>query len=111
MPNPDGRLKTDMFANVELAAPITGAPVVAVPDSALLDSGTRQAVLIDRGEGRFEPREVKVGAKADGFYEIMRGVSAGEQVVVGANFLIDAESNIRAALKAFTAPQATESAQ
>src|SRR5579883_1227329 len=109
--NPDGRLKTDMFANVELAAPITAGSVVAVPDSALLDSGTRQAVLIDRGEGRFEPREVKVGAKADGFYEIMRGVSAGEKVVVGANFLIDAESNIRAALKAFTSPQPTENAQ
>ena len=105
VPNPDGRLKTDMFANVELAAPITGGPVIAVPDSALLDSGTRQAVLIDRGEGRFEPREVKVGAKADGFYEIMWGISAGDKVVVGANFLIDAESNIRAALKAFTASQ------
>ncbi len=111
VPNSDGRLKTDMFANVELAAPITGGPVVAVPDSALLDSGTRQAVLIDHGDGRFEPREVKVGAKADGFYEIMHGVSAGENVVVGANFLIDAESNIRAALKAFTAPQPTENAQ
>ncbi len=111
VPNPDGRLKTDMFANVELAAPITAGTVVAVPDSALLDSGTRQAVLIDHGGGRFEPREVKVGAKADGFYEIMHGVSAGENVVVGANFLIDAESNIRAALKAFTALQPTENAQ
>jgi Cu(I)/Ag(I) efflux system membrane fusion protein len=111
VPNPDGRLKTDMFANVELAAPITGAAVVAVPDSALLDSGTRQAVLIDRGDGRFEPREVKVGAKADGFYEITQGLSAGENVVVGANFLIDAESNIKAALKAFTSSQKPEKAQ
>jgi Cu(I)/Ag(I) efflux system membrane fusion protein len=102
VPNPDGRLKTDMFANVELAAPVTAGPVIAVPESALLDSGTRQAVLIDQGEGRFEPREVKVGAKADGFYEIMHGVAAGENVVVGANFLINAESNIKAALKAFT---------
>ncbi len=106
--NPGGRLKTDMFANVEVAAPVAGASVIAVPDSALLDSGTRQAVLIDRGGGRFEPREVKVGAKADGFYEITQGLSGGENVVVGANFLIDAESDIKAALKAFTSPQPTE---
>jgi membrane fusion protein, copper/silver efflux system len=109
--NPDGRLKTDMFANVELAAPLTNGPVIAVPDSALLDSGTRQAVLVDRGEGRFEPREVKVGAKADGFYEIMHGLATGENVVVGANFLIDAESNIKTALKAFTSSQEPEKAQ
>jgi Cu(I)/Ag(I) efflux system membrane fusion protein len=104
VPNPDGRLKIDMYANVELTAPVSAGAVVVVPAASVLNSGTRQAVLVDRGEGRFEPREVKLGAEADGFYEIREGLKAGETVVVGANFLIDAESNLRAALGAFTAP-------
>jgi Cu(I)/Ag(I) efflux system membrane fusion protein len=103
LPNPDGRLKTDMYANVQVAAPVT-AQVVAVPDTAVLNSGARQAVLVDRGEGRFEPREVKLGATAEGYTEIRSGLDAGETVVVGANFLIDAESNLRAALQAFIPP-------
>jgi Cu(I)/Ag(I) efflux system membrane fusion protein len=103
LPNPDLALKTDMYATAEIAAPVT-ASVVAVPDSAVLDSGARQVVLIERGEGRFEPRPVKLGQKAGGYVEIREGVAAGEKVVVGANFLIDAESNLRAALQTFTAP-------
>jgi Cu(I)/Ag(I) efflux system membrane fusion protein len=102
--NPDVALKTDMYATAEIAAPVGGA-VVAVPDSAVLDSGARQVVLIDRGEGRFEPHAVKVGQKAEGYAEIREGVKPGEKVVVGANFLIDAESNLRSALQAFAAPQ------
>lgn len=102
--NPDGRLKTDMSANVELAAGASEGSVLTVPDSAVLNSGTRQAVLVDRGEGRFEPRAVTLGAAADGYYEVKSGLAAGEPVVVGANFLIDAEANLRAALQAFTAP-------
>jgi Cu(I)/Ag(I) efflux system membrane fusion protein len=105
MANPDGRLKTDMYATVEIAAPLTADAVVAVPDSAVLNSGSRQAVLIDRGEGRFEPREVTLGARTDGYYQILNGVQPDEKVVVGANFLIDAESNLRAALNAFTPPE------
>jgi Cu(I)/Ag(I) efflux system membrane fusion protein len=107
MPNPDGRLKLDMFATVELAAPLTPGPVLAVPESAVLDTGARQAVLVDRGDGRFEPRAVAPGLRADGYVEIRDGLRAGEAVVVGANFLIDAESNMKAALRAFTAPDAT----
>jgi Cu(I)/Ag(I) efflux system membrane fusion protein len=76
-----------------------------VPSSAVLDSGTRQVVLVDRGEGRFEPRQVRVGAQGDGSAEILDGLKAGERVVVGANFLIDAESNLRSALQAFTVPK------
>jgi Cu(I)/Ag(I) efflux system membrane fusion protein len=106
VPNPDGRLKTDMSANVELAAGAGNGSMVAVPDSAVLNSGTRQVVLVDRGEGRFEPREVSLGASADGYTEIRSGVTAGEPVVVGANFLIDAEANLRAALRSFTPPPA-----
>ena len=87
----------------QITYPLTTA-LLAVPDSAVIDSGTRQAVLIERGEGTFEPREVKLGPHADGFYEVRQGLSGGERVVVSANFLIDAESNLRAALKAFIPP-------
>jgi len=72
-----------------------------------MDTGRRQAVFVDRGEGRFEPREVKLGHRGDGYVEVRDGLSEGEPVVVSANFLIDAESNLKAALQAFTQP-ATE---
>ena len=106
LPNPDLALKTDMYATAEIASP-AGSSVVTVPDSAVLDSGTRQVVLVERGEGRFEPRPVKLGQKAGGYAEVREGIAAGEKVVVGANFLIDAESNLRSALQAFTAPPAS----
>src|SRR5260370_13151213 len=93
-----------MYANVAFETGIGDPPVLAVPESAVIDSGTRQVVLIERGGGKFEPREVKLGARADGFYEVRQGLTAGDPVVLRANFLIDAESNLRAALKGFTAP-------
>jgi Cu(I)/Ag(I) efflux system membrane fusion protein len=101
--NPDGRLKADMFAAVLLSADMEAAEVLAVPDSAVLDTGKRQAVLVERSEGRYEPREVKLGRRAEGYAEILEGIRQGEKVVVSANFLIDAESNLQAALRAFTA--------
>jgi membrane fusion protein, copper/silver efflux system len=112
--NLDGRLKADMYAAVLLSADMASAEVLSVPESAILDTGKRQAVLVERGEGRYEPREVKVGRRADGFAEILEGLSEGDKVVVSANFLIDAESNLQAALKAFTAsdkPSDTPEAQ
>ncbi len=104
VPNPDGRLKIDMYATIELTAPVSAGAVVSVPASAVLNNGTRQAVLVAHGDAQFEPREVTLGAQADGFYEIRSGLQAGEMVVTGANFLIDAESNLKAALSAFTDP-------
>ena len=71
----------------------------------MLDTGTRQTVLVDRGQGHFEPRAVKLGARAGGYAAVLEGVAEGEKVVTGANFLIDAESNLRSALQAFTAPE------
>jgi membrane fusion protein, copper/silver efflux system len=97
IPNPNGQLKPDMYADVEIAAS-AGRPVVAVPDSAVIDTGTRQVVILDKGEGRFEPREVKIGTQGGGLTEIRSGITAGDKVVVAANFLIDAESNLKAAL-------------
>jgi Cu(I)/Ag(I) efflux system membrane fusion protein len=100
--NPDGLLRADMAATVEIEAPISGR-WVAVPDSAVIDSGTRQVVLVERGEGRYEPRPVKLGARVSGYVQVLDGLKSGERVVTSATFLIDAESNLRAALAAFTA--------
>jgi membrane fusion protein, copper/silver efflux system len=105
VPNPDGRLKVDMYADV-LFQTGEAEPVAAVPASAVIDSGTRQVVLVAKGEGRFEPRPVKLGVRGDGYVEVLEGVSKGEEVVTAATFLIDAESNLRAALQAFTQPEA-----
>jgi membrane fusion protein, copper/silver efflux system len=79
--------------------------VVTVPESALLDDGTRQIVLLERGAGRYEPRAVTIGRRGSGDVEITRGIAAGDKVVVAANFLIDSESNLRSALRIFTAPE------
>ena len=97
LPNPDEVLRPDMYADVEIA---TGAeaPVVTVSSSAVIDSGERQIVLLDKGEGRFEPREVKIGRRGGGRVEIREGLAENDKVVVSANFLIDAESNLKAAL-------------
>ena len=73
-------------------------PVLTVPDSAVIDTGTRRIVLVQLAEGRFEPREVELGGRGENFVEVVKGVREGEQVVVAANFLIDAESNLKAAI-------------
>ena len=102
LPNAALRLRPGMYGRAQLrTAP--QEPVLSVPDSALIDSGRRQLVLIDHGDGRFEPREVVVGRRGTGLVEILSGLQAGEHVVVRANFLIDAESNLRAALDGFAA--------
>ena len=93
--NPGLLLKPAMFAQVELVVSARG-PMVSVPLSAVIDSGTRQIVLVQQGEGRFAPRQVKLGARSDNYVEVVDGVKDGEQVVVAANFLIDAESNLKA---------------
>jgi Cu(I)/Ag(I) efflux system membrane fusion protein len=101
--NPEHRIKHEMYADVEINTGAGDAERLAVPVSAVIDSGNRQVVIVDRGEGRFEPRAVKLGVRGDGLVEIRDGLKAGENVVVTANFLIDAESNLKAALKGFTA--------
>ncbi|MBZ0159499.1 MAG: efflux RND transporter periplasmic adaptor subunit [bacterium] len=92
----DWKLKPQMYANVALKIPF--GKRLAVPDEAILDSGTQQLVFIDKGQGTFEPRDVKVGARADGYVEILAGLSAGERVVTSANFLIDSESQLKTAV-------------
>jgi len=107
LPNAEHLLLPDMYVEAEIDTG-SGEKVVAVPDSAVLDSGSRQVVLVDKGEGRFEPRPVRLGRRGAGYAEIRDGVKEGESVVTSANFLIDAESNLKAALKGLSeagAPQ------
>ena len=100
LPNEAGLLKPDLYGTVEIETGGVSAQV-AIPESAVLDSGTRQVVLVDLGGGVFEPREVKLGRRGDAYVEVLTGVADGERVVVGGNFLIDAESNLKAALGTF----------
>lgn len=102
LPNPDDGLRPDMYADVEIATG-TETPVVTVSSSAVIDSGERQLVLLDKGDGRFEPRAVKLGRRGGGRVEIKEGLAGNDKVVVSANFLIDAESNLKAALKGLDA--------
>jgi Cu(I)/Ag(I) efflux system membrane fusion protein len=102
--NPDMLLKPDMYAEAEIDTG-SGTPVLAVPDSAVIDSGDRQIVLVDKGEGRFEPRAVQLGRHGPNYVEIRDGLKDGEIVVTSANFLIDAESNLKSALKSLSATE------
>ncbi len=104
--NTDGALRADMYATVIIPAE-AAAPMVSVPNSAIIDSGTRKVVLVAQGDGRFEPRPVITGSRAGDYTAIKEGVKDGEEVVVEATFLIDAESNLRAALQSM-APSTPE---
>jgi membrane fusion protein, copper/silver efflux system len=99
--NPDLVLLHDMYVDAQIDTG-SGEPVLSVPDSAVMDTGSSQAVFVDKGEGRFQPREVKLGHRGSGYVEVRQGLAEGEPVVVSANFLIDAESNLKAALKGFS---------
>lgn len=103
LPNRENLLRESMYATVQIDAPAgVGGAVLSVPDSAIIDSGARQVVLVAKGQGSFEPRTVRIGVRGNGRAQILSGLQPGEQVVVSANFLIDAESNLRAALQTFT---------
>jgi RND family efflux transporter MFP subunit len=93
--NPGNVLKPDMYGQVELET--GGARRLVVPQSAVLDSGDRQTVFVDRGNGNFEPRAVKTGEQTGGHVEILSGLKAGERIVTSGNFLLDSESQLKAA--------------
>jgi membrane fusion protein, copper/silver efflux system len=95
--NPKGLLKPAMYADALISLG-KGNKVLTIPASAVIDSGTRQVVLVRLAEGRFEPRTVQLGARGDDYVEVVNGVAEGEPVVTSANFLIDAESNLKTAL-------------
>ncbi len=97
VPNKDLRLRPQMFVNVVCRLGAAGA-AVKVPAEAVLHSGERSVVIVQREKGLFEPREVRLGNSGAGFQEILHGVAAGEAVVTSSQFLIDSESNLRAAI-------------
>ena len=105
LPNRDLTLRPDMYAEAEIDVS-GGRPLFSVPGNAVIDGGGRQFVLVDHGEGRFEPRAVRVGRRGADYVEIRDGLQAAERVVTSANFLIDAESNLRSALNALAAAAA-----
>lgn len=98
--NAAGLFKPAMFAEVEIPVAVRDA-VLSIPISAVLDSGIRQIVLVQLAEGRFLPRLVTLGNRSHQYVEVLTGLTEGESVVVSANFLIDAESNLKAALSGF----------
>ncbi|MEZ5829284.1 MAG: efflux RND transporter periplasmic adaptor subunit [Hyphomicrobiales bacterium] len=101
LPNPDGQILPGMYADVVFHPGADDPKVMAVPSSAVIDSGARKVVLVAKGEGRFEPREVKIGRRGVDHVQILEGLSEGDEVVTSATFLIDSESNLKAALEAF----------
>ena len=100
-------LKPEMFADVFLKSDL-GMGVV-VPESAVINTGDRQLVFLDRQDGRLEPREVKLGAKVANGFQVLQGLSEGERVVTSANFLLDSESSLKAALGAMATPSPSPS--
>lgn len=102
-------LKPGMFADVFLK-PDLGEGLL-LPESAVIDAGDRKLVFLDRGEGRFEPREVQLGAKLPNGFQVLSGVAAGDLVVTSANFLLDSESSLKAAIAGMTPSPVAPSAK
>jgi Cu(I)/Ag(I) efflux system membrane fusion protein/cobalt-zinc-cadmium efflux system membrane fusion protein len=92
----EGLLRPGMFVNVALQVDL--GEVLAIPVEAVFNTGERHVAFVDKGQGLFEPRDVVIGAKADDYYELKKGVARGERVVTSGNFLIDSESRLKAAL-------------
>jgi Cu(I)/Ag(I) efflux system membrane fusion protein len=99
VPNPKGEiiLKPDMYATVNIKSPLV-VKAVAVPDQAIIRSGERNIVVVSLGGGYFDPREVKLGVIADGYVQVLEGIKEGEHIVTSSQFLIDSESNLKAAI-------------
>jgi len=100
--NPDLTLSLGMFVNVRLDLPL-GRQLV-IPSSGLFQTGTRQIAFVDKGDGHFEPREIEAGTRAGDDVVVSKGLKAGEHIVTSANFLIDSESQLQAALGAYAPP-------
>ena len=95
-PNPNLRLKPEMYVDVGIE--LAGDKVLAIPASAVIDTGARQIAFVDAGEGRLEPRELHIGTRTDDYFEVISGVAEGERVVTRALFLVDSESQLKAAI-------------
>jgi membrane fusion protein, copper/silver efflux system len=106
LPNPGMKLRADMYATVTIAVP-SARDVLAVPESAIIHSGQRDVVVRDLGNGLFQPRDVALGVNGSGLWQVISGLDEGDRVVVSAQFLIDSESNLKAAIARISAPAGT----
>jgi Cu(I)/Ag(I) efflux system membrane fusion protein len=97
LPNSDGRLKPQMFTNLEMD--VNMGTRLVVPEDSIIDTGERQIVYVDKGEGNFEPRLVTVGIVSDGMAEVLSGLTLNERVASSANFLIDSEARLKGIVK------------
>lgn len=110
VPNPDGRLRSGMFGTVRFH-PAAARDVLAVPTQALLRTGQRDLVIVDLGEGSFEPREVQTGHEGGGYVEVREGLAQGDRIVTSAQFLIDSESSLQGAVRKMIAQRSTGEGQ
>jgi Cu(I)/Ag(I) efflux system membrane fusion protein/cobalt-zinc-cadmium efflux system membrane fusion protein len=101
LPNPGNRLRADMYVNITFDVP-SARKVLVVPEEAVIHSGTRKVLVLDRGNGTFQVREVKLGVNGSGLWEVKDGVEDGDRVVVSAQFLIDSESSLKEAIRKLT---------
>lgn len=104
IPNPELKLRPGMYVNIELGMDMGEG--LTIPVSAVMPTGGRTLVFVDKGEGRLDPRFIELGDKFDTIYEVQSGLTEGERVVASANFLIDAESKVQGAVKTFEEPAA-----
>jgi RND family efflux transporter MFP subunit len=100
--NPGLLLKPGMYVNVSISVPL-GRQVV-IPASGVLQAGTRQIAFLDQGHGYLEPREIEVGQRLDDHVVVLKGLREGERIVSSANFLVDSESQLQAAMSSFAPP-------
>ncbi len=107
LPNPQGELKPGMFASVDIKGNNLGTYPL-VPEQAILRSGRENTVIIALGKGKFKPAQIELGAYSNGFYQVLSGLQAGTKIVTSAQFLIDSESNLRAALSGFSKADTTQ---
>jgi RND family efflux transporter MFP subunit len=110
VPNPENRLKVGMYGTVRFE-PIAARDALAIPSQAVIRTGERNIVVVALGDGRFQPKEVSLGVESDGFVQIVDGVTADDRIVTSAQFMIDSESNLRAAVQRMVAERSARSHQ
>ena len=108
LPNPGNTLRADMYVNITFDVP-SARNVLVVPEEAVIHSGTRQVLVLDRGNGTFQVREVKLGVNGSGLWEVKDGIDEGDRVVVSAQFLIDSESSLKEAIRKLTTADSGDS--
>jgi Cu(I)/Ag(I) efflux system membrane fusion protein/cobalt-zinc-cadmium efflux system membrane fusion protein len=107
LPNPRGSLRADMYADVTIEVP-SATNVLTVPEESVIHSGKRNIVVLDRGNGRFEVKEVTLGVNGSGVWEVQSGIEEGDRIVVSSQFLIDSESNLQEAIRKMVSRQTSD---